>query len=363
MPSDAGVSARSARAVIGARMRVRKSRRRDRRQLRGARLQHRARDGLRVREPGGTRRTSRDAPRSRRLPARRAAVDIRRQLVLNLATIHSSLCSRRGRLAELHVCSEQTASYSCLRPRDNRDITVPIGIPSTSAISWYVSSSTSRSHTTSRNASGKPSSAACRSAFERVAQQQRLPASRPVPPRPAPARFGAPLHHLGIELDPRPRAVALPVPPGVLEDGVQPRLQVRALRRTTAGANRLQVRVLNQVLRPVRVSRQSQRRAVQRIQELERRRREPVARPGLVVDNGLRPENMQNSGGLRWKPRAGPDYSRTGATPSLTPCRRGRVPSIGRSSTDRILLCGSRRRPNATSGGAFVSGSVRCTKE
>ena len=45
-----------------------------------------------------------------------------------------------------------------------RDITVPIGTPSTSAISAYDNSSTSRSHTACRKAGGNASSAACKSA-------------------------------------------------------------------------------------------------------------------------------------------------------------------------------------------------------
>ena len=64
-------------------------------------------------------------------------------------------------------------SDNARRPREIRDITVPIGTSSTVAISAYDSSSTSRSQTAWRNASGSASSAACRSASS-VAPRQNL---------------------------------------------------------------------------------------------------------------------------------------------------------------------------------------------
>src|SRR5207249_3664286 len=52
-------------------------------------------------------------------------------------------------------------SRSALRARDRRDITVPMGIESESAISWYDISSTSHSSNTSRKWSGSSSIAVC----------------------------------------------------------------------------------------------------------------------------------------------------------------------------------------------------------
>src|SRR5262245_55190880 len=52
------------------------------------------------------------------------------------------------------------AARSSRRPRASRDITVPIGAPTMSAISRYDRSLTSRSTNTSRNASGRSDSMA-----------------------------------------------------------------------------------------------------------------------------------------------------------------------------------------------------------
>ena len=118
-------------------MRVRNPGGRHRRKLRGARPEHRAGDRLRVRELaacGARFEMLRDRGRLRR----RQFVDIRRQQVLNdpLQFIESLA----GQPA-----AGFSASYNCRRPRDSRDITVPIGMSRTSAIPWDVSSSMSAS--------------------------------------------------------------------------------------------------------------------------------------------------------------------------------------------------------------------------
>ena len=56
----------------------------------------------------------------------------------------------------------RTSCPSCSRPRDRRDITVPIGTPTTVLISWYDISSISRRISTSRNSRGSAAMHACR---------------------------------------------------------------------------------------------------------------------------------------------------------------------------------------------------------
>src|SRR5882672_7043809 len=73
---------------------------------------------------------------------------------LRLGAVHDALpaCSRQA-----------TVACSCLRARESRDITVPIGMRATSAISLYESPSISRSTKTSRNSTGSASTTWLRS--------------------------------------------------------------------------------------------------------------------------------------------------------------------------------------------------------
>ena len=116
----------------------------------------------------------------------------------------------------------RAARYSARRPREILDITVPIGTSSTPAISAYVSSSTSRSHTACRKASGSASSAACRSASS-VARVSICSGGA----RCADIAGGL-LHGLAVDVDRVPPVVPAHVPERVVEDREQPRLQVRA---------------------------------------------------------------------------------------------------------------------------------------
>src|SRR6185436_18976786 len=77
---------------------------------------------------------------------------------------------------------EDSFSKSIRRPREMRDITVPMGTLSISAISAYVNSSTSRSQTAWRKASGSSSSAACRSASSVLRIRMRSGVSTGAPP-------------------------------------------------------------------------------------------------------------------------------------------------------------------------------------
>src|SRR5467141_2205737 len=73
--------------------------------------------------------------------------------LLGLGAVHDALpCWRPA-----------TAACSCLRARDSRDITVPMGMCAMSAISLYESPSISRSTKTSRNSTGSASTASFRS--------------------------------------------------------------------------------------------------------------------------------------------------------------------------------------------------------
>src|SRR5262245_41886401 len=67
-----------------------------------------------------------------------------------------------------------------------------------------------------------------------------------------------------------------------MQDREQPRLQVGPGREAIAGAERLQVRVLDEVLGPIGVARESERGPIQTVEERESLRRERIAvSPGL----------------------------------------------------------------------------------
>src|SRR5687767_7934594 len=116
-----------------------------------------------VRGGGAARRTRVQMPLDISLLARRElVVDIRTEAFGRAPTVVVHHRVRRPS-APAWPRDRLSRSYSSRRPREILDITVPIGMPTMPAISAYVNSSTSRSHTASRNASGSVSSAACRS--------------------------------------------------------------------------------------------------------------------------------------------------------------------------------------------------------
>src|SRR5204862_8239268 len=80
------------------------------------------------------------------------AVRVLREQIANAAT--GGLHRRPPAASAATGAGAASFSYSSRRPREMRDITVPIGTLNISAISAYVNSSTSRSQTASRNASG-----------------------------------------------------------------------------------------------------------------------------------------------------------------------------------------------------------------
>ena len=103
--------------------------------------------------------------------------------------------SRRALPGRRQPAAPAARRTSARRPREIRDITVPIGTSSTVAISAYESSSTSRSQTAWRKASGSASSAACRSASSVGARQHLLRRLRPR------GVVNRPLDRLAVDVD------------------------------------------------------------------------------------------------------------------------------------------------------------------
>ncbi len=117
-------------------------------------------------------------------------------------------------------------------------------MPSISAISAYVNSSTSRSQTASRKTSGSASSATCRSS--RTVARSRICSGVSRAAGPPPSRRG--LDARAVNLHRVACRVAPPVPPRVHQDRIQPRLQVRAWREPVRKPQRLDEGVLDQIL-------------------------------------------------------------------------------------------------------------------
>ena len=166
-------------------------------------------------------------------------------------------------------------SSNIRRPREMRDITVPIGTSSIFAISAYENSSTSRIQTAWRNTSGNSSSAARRSASSvfRAGVARASRSRRTLCRSPRPLRGGSCRHRPG-RLPPR---VPDPIPPRVVQDRREPGSEVRAGLELVREAQRLDERILHQVFGIGPVPGQPQRRRVQRLEVTQNLRAERVS--------------------------------------------------------------------------------------
>ena len=233
----------------------------------------------------------------RLLPSRSGFADRRRRAPIGSAALARLLRPRRTSVG-LHE-PPRGCSNSARRPREIRDITVPIGTSSTPAISAYVNSSTSRSHTACRNASGSASSAAWRSASSvaRVSSCSGENSSSRI--------AGGLLDRLAVDVNRIAPVVPAHVPKRVVEDREQPRLQVGAALELRRRPERLQVGVLHQVLGIRGTPRQPQRRAVEAVDVRERlgrkrrRRPHPPARRRQAAGLGQLPAAERTSVGER----------------------------------------------------------------
>ena len=165
-------------------------------------------------------------------------------------------------------------SSNSRRPREMRDITVPIGTSSIFAISAYENSSTSRIQTAWRNTSGNSSSAARRSPSSVFLSRSCSGVS--LADEPSAVGFG--LFEAGaVDFDRFPTRVADPIPPRVVQDRREPGSQVRAGLELVRKAERLDERVLHQIFGIGPVPGQPQSRRVQRLEVTQNLRAERVS--------------------------------------------------------------------------------------
>jgi hypothetical protein len=141
-----------------------------------------------------------------------------------------------------------------------RDITVPIGTSSTWAISAYV---------------GERIECPLQVRVERRAGKDLL---RRLPGR---ARAGRLLDGFTVHLNWIPAVVPPHVPKRIVEDGEQPRLQVRPALELMCRTERLQVRVLDEILRIRRTAGQAQGGPIQAVDMGERGQRKLRFRPAI----------------------------------------------------------------------------------
>ena len=158
-----------------------------------------------------------------------------------------------------------------------RDITVPIGTPTMRAISAYENSSTSRNQTAWRNASGSASRAACRSASSvwRVSSCSGVWSSR--------RDVGGLLDRLAVDVHWIAPVVTAQIAERVVENREKPCLEVGAPLELRLGAKRLQIGLLNEVLRIGRPAGQPQCRAIQAVDVRQCLTRESI----LGVGDGI----------------------------------------------------------------------------
>ena len=185
-----------------------------------------------------------------------------------------------------------------------------------------------------RTASGgraKSATSPCRSARRRSARSRRtrtprrraarppdgtLPAARRAPPADRLSSVARVSSCSGVRSSPRgpracstvslfdvdrvPAVVPAHVAKRVVEDREQPRLQVRAALKLRGRPERLEIRVLDQVLRILRPARQPQRRPVQAVDVRQRLARERVAAPAGQAAIGTPGRLSRSEPGAAW---------------------------------------------------------------